>query len=481
MRHLAISFLIIISCSKLQGQESSLRAYLDTKQFYAPGTGNYLEIYFQFVGHSLKYKVVEEGIQAELAVSIEIRSNDSIIRKEGYLLKSPNFKDSIIDDFYDLRRYALKPGKYKLNLSLKDLLSKGKEITATQALVIDELGDGITFSDIEVIEYGKKGNEESPFHKSGYYMLPRLSSYFPKELKSLPVYLELYGSNTMGDSLCGLKQTLTNMETGVELSDFTVYNKIRTSEVVPIMRNVDISQVPSGKFALNFTLISRAMKELATQTYIFERTNEQDFSWTPENTILDPSFQASVADDSTSYFLESLIPISKPAEVKNIISTLKKHDREAERQHLQAFWTQTAPGNIYDAWIKYKMQVQLVERLYANNFQEGFETDRGRVYLQYGAPTNIVARETSPTEYPYEIWQYNKIGKFSNKRFIFYNPNLVNNTYTLLHSDMIGELKNPSWQLTLSKRNTNNGTVDDPNSNMMDHWGGESNNLFRQY
>jgi len=476
--------LLILYCSSVFavfGQETNLRAYLDTKQFYAPGTGNYLDIYFQFVGYSLKYKTVPEGIQGEIAVSIEVRSNDSIVRKDAYLLQSPVIKDSIVDDFFDVRRFALSPGKYTLKLTLKDLVANGKEINATQPLVIDELSEGIAFSDIEVIEYGKKGMEDSPFHRSGYYMLPRLSSYFPEESKSLPVYLELYHSNALGDSVCGLKQYVTNMETGSEIADLTLYTKIRTDEVVPLMRNIDLSQVPSGKFALNFTLISRSMKELATQTYFFERTNNLEISWDPESTILDPSFQSSISNDSTSYFLESLIPISKPAEVKNIISTLKKHDKEAERKHLQSFWMQSAPGNSYDAWIKYKLQVQLVEKLYSNNFQEGFETDRGRVYLQYGAPTNIISRETSPTEYPYEIWQYNKIGKFSNKRFIFYNPDLVNNTYRLLHSDMVGELKNPSWQLTLSKRNTNNGTVDDPNSNTLDHWGGDSKDLFRQY
>ena len=481
MKHSILFLFVLVVGLSANSQESSLRAYLDTKQFFAPGTGNYVEIYFQFVGYSLKYKPVSNGIQGEVAVSLEIRTNDSIVKSDAYLLQSPIIKDSIVDDFFDLRRYALNPGKYTLKITLKDLVANGKEINATQALMIDELGEGITFSDIEVIEYGKKGNEESPFHKSGYYMLPRLSSYFPQELESLPVYLELYQSNSLGDSVCGLKQSIINMDNGIELNELTVYNKITTADVVPIMRNVDISQVTSGKFALTYTLISRSMKELCSQTYLFERTNDQEVSWTPENTILDPSFQASVSDDSTAYYLECLIPISKPAEVKNIISTLKKHDRQAERKHLQAFWMQTAPGSSYDAWIKYKMQVQLVEKLYSNNFQEGFETDRGRVYLQYGAPTNIIARETSPTEYPYEIWQYNKIGKFSNKRFIFYNPDLVNNTYRLLHSDMIGELKNPSWQLTLSKRNTNNGTVDDPNSNTMDHWGGESNDLFRQY
>ena len=131
--------------------------------------------------------------------------------------------------------------------------------------------------------------------------------------------------------------------------------------------------------------------------------------------------------------------------------------------------------------MKYKAQVLFVENIYANNFQEGFETDRGRVYLKYGAPTNIIVKETSPSEYPYEIWQYNKIEKYSNKRFVFYNPDLVNRAFRLLHSDMIGELKNPSWRQTLSKRNSNNGTIDNPNQYLQDHFGGNSNDLFRQY
>ena len=131
--------------------------------------------------------------------------------------------------------------------------------------------------------------------------------------------------------------------------------------------------------------------------------------------------------------------------------------------------------------MKYKKQVDFVEKVYGNNFQEGFETDRGRVYLQYGAPSNIVAREASPSEYPYEIWTFNKIGVFSNKRFVFYNPDLVNRAYRLLHSDMIGELKNNSWPQILSKRNTVNGNIDNPNQNNVDHWGGNSNEYFRQY
>ena len=83
--------------------------------------------------------------------------------------------------------------------------------------------------------------------------------------------------------------------------------------------------------------------------------------------------------------------------------------------------------------------------------------------------------------YKYEIWVYDKIGVFSNKRFVFYNPDLVNNAYRLLHSDMLGELKNPAWQQILVKRNTNDGTVDDPNKFNQKAWGSNSYDLFRQY
>ena len=192
-------------------------------------------------------------------------------------------------------------------------------------------------------------------------------------------------------------------------------------------------------------------------------------------------FQASIHDDSVAYFLESLIPISKASEVKKIVSTIKSKNIEVQRKYIQSFWSKTAKNSPYEEWIKYKAQVLFVEKIYANNFQEGFETDRGRVYLKYGAPTNIIVRETSPSEYPYEIWQYNKIEKYSNKRFVFYNPDLVNRAFRLLHSDMIGELKNPTWRQTLSKRNSNNGTIDNPNQYLQDHFGGNSNDLFRQY
>lgn len=462
-------------------QQPKLRAYLDTKQFYSPTDGNYVEIYLQFSGSTIQYKGVDGGLQAELAISINILNESTSVASNVYRLQSPLMKDSIVEDFYDVQRFAVKPGKYSLSIELVDLNKNSEPVKSKSPIVIEELGESISISDISTIEYASKGDGSSPYYKSGYDMIPRISTFYPKELQSIPVYLELYNTLQLEDSVCGIKQFIVNSETGQEVADFTTMQKLNTSDVVPLLRNVDITNLTTGKYTLNYTILSRSMMELSTQSYEFERSNDLEVVFNPETILVDPAFQASITNDSVTFFLESLIPISKHTEVKNLIATLKTKDRELQRKHIQAFWLKTAPNNTNDAWLKYKAQVLLVQKLYSTNFQKGYETDRGRVYLQYGSPSSIMQKETSATEYPYEIWVYNKIGAFSNKRFIFYNPDLVNNGYRLLHSDMVGELKNAGWSQALSRRTSTNGNVDDPNANHQQGYGLNSNDLFRQY
>ena len=121
-----------------------------------------------------------------------------------------------------------------------------------------------------------------------------------------------------------------------------------------------------------------------------------------------------------------------------------------------------------------------MEKGYGTRIFPGYATDRGRVYLQYGAPNTVTTRESSPNEYPYEIWHYYKIRQFSNKRFVFYNPDLVGNNYRLLHSDLIGETQNYRWQYELIKRNANNVNIDDPTGGNSNTFGGNAATLYKQ-
>jgi GWxTD domain-containing protein len=158
---------------------------------------------------------------------------------------------------------------------------------------------------------------------------------------------------------------------------------------------------------------------------------------------------------------------------------LKQMDDTLKRQFIYSFWFNKNNVNPRKSWEDYKIQVNRIEKLFSTRIKRGYQTDRGRVYLKYGAPNNLIERPNEPSSYPYQIWHYYRLGKFNNKRFIFYMPDLVTNDYSILHSDVPGEVKNENWNATLNSRNSTNGNIDDPNSGNRDHWGTNSSTLFK--
>lgn len=472
-------FLLSPGFSSAQANKNKrLAAYLQVKQFYAPETGNYVELHFQYVGYTVSFVAQGNDLIGEIAVMIDVQQEGKSVANDAYRLSSPLMIDSIVDDFYDIKRFALEPGTYQCNLELLDLNSKNPSVKTNFEFVVEEFSDALSISDVIIAESAMKSGEFTTFSKSGYDIIPRISTFYPTELNMLPVYFEVYNSNILEDSLFSIRMQLVNVDNITELSEYRVVTKHKTAAVVPIFKTVTITTLPTGKYSLNMTVLDGKENELSTQSYEFERVNDANTIVNYAELVLDPAFQNSITDDSVGYYLASIIPISGHVQAGSILKVLKTKDKERQRRMIQAIWKQIDPINTYEAWMKYKQQIYFVAENFKNNFQPGFETDRGRVYLQYGAPSRTIHREVSSSELPYEIWEYNKIGVYSNKKFIFYNPDLINNNYILLHSDMVGELRNPRWQYELNRRNSKHGSVDDPNEYVPDSWGNNSRQLF---
>ena len=149
-----------------------------------------------------------------------------------------------------------------------------------------------------------------------------------------------------------------------------------------------------------------------------------------------------------------------------------------KQKFFYTFWKNRNLANPEYEWAQYRKKVNYVQKYYKTRIKEGFETDRGRIYCKYGAPNDKIQRPNEPSSYPYEIWRYYKVGIYSNKRFIFYMPDLVGNDYELLHSDLQGEVNNKNWQLILNKRNTPFQDIDQETGNS--HFGGNSGTYIEQ-
>lgn len=456
---------LFVLLSNSFGQKNQMKAFIDYKNYYSPEQGSYIDLQFQFVAYTIQFAAVDSVLQAKIAVSTVITSEPTgdTVYVDGFVLESPRMRDSIVEDFFDNLHIPLQPGNYTAHLNLTDILSKGKSLEGKLDIRVAETTSKVSTSDILIAEVATPStNMESPFQKSGYEIIPRISNFYSQSMTRIPYYVELYNTNLIQDSTFGLRQLVVSSQTNQVMPGFSRFTKIKPSPVVPVFRNMDISKLPSGSYHLTLEIIDKNNKTIGQAAdYFFERVNDIELKdENVEDIILNPAFQASITDDSLKYYLASLIPIARPAEVKSIIKTLKANSPDLCRKHIQQFWIQTSGNDAYNQWMIYKKNVVLVEANYGNNFQSGFETDRGRVYLQYGQPNTIIVRETSPSEYPYEIWHYYKIKTFSNKRFVFYNPDLVNNAYRLLHSDMVGEQQNYKWQEMLVKRNNAGQNVD---------------------
>ena len=466
--------------------QKQLRAYLNEHQFYSPEDGNYIEIQLNFVGHAISYKDVNGKQKGELEITqLFIQGND-VVLYDKYILSAPDIFDSIVEDFFDIHRYVLAPGDYTYELLIEDKNSGNSPVSVEKPLTIRDLSKDVSFSSITASHSINHADMNNPttFTKMGYDVIPLISNYFPTELKFLPYYVEVYGTDSFfKDSVFVVEQRIKSNEMSFDLEIYDRYYRYHPTSVKAIAKVIDISLLPTGNYTLELNLLNRNKDLIAQQTYNFDRNNADDVNQIAlENIVLDPAFMASIPDDSTGYYVASLIPISGPGEVRNILSILKERDNEKNKKYIQAYWRQTSNNNAYAQWMQYRAQVHQVEQLFGTNYQVGFETDRGRVYLQYGRPSQVSEQPQSNSEYPYEIWQYDKIDRFSNRRFIFYNTTNINNDYKLLHSDMVGELQNFRWQYALNKRNTSDGDIDSrTGGGFQEHYGRNSSLYYNSY
>lgn len=476
--------LATILCGFSFSQDRKLQAYLSEGQFYTPESGNYIEIQLNFIGHSLNYTTKDNSTYAELEISQVFSQNDTVVFADRYLLKSPEVIDSLVEDFFDIQKYPLSVGNYTYDLIIKDLNSKHKALSVSKNVEVKDLSLGFSISTFTAAASIRPNpQEQSVYTKIGYDVVPMIGNYYPTEIQNMLYYIEIYNTDAgLDDSVYVVEQRIVGRDVNLDLEQYTRYFRYKGSPIQPVSKVVDISLLPTGAYTLELNVLNRDKLILGRSSFDFDRNNTQEVNEIAyESIILDPAFEESLHMDSTGYYVASLIPISGQAEVKNIIRLLKLKDKEQNYRYLQAFWKQASPNNAFEAWMKYKAQVMVVERLFATNYQVGFETDRGRVYLEYGTPNSIIEQPSSPSEYPYEIWQYDQIKQYSNRRFVFYSPTNLNNDYRLLHSDMLGEIQNYRWKYALNKRNTPDGNLDDPTGGSSPHFGGNSSLYFNSY
>ncbi len=233
---------------------------------------------------------------------------------------------------------------------------------------------------------------------------------------------------------------------------------LNADTVVPFLAQIPIDELSSGNYSLTISVVDNDLHTLAKRKFHFTKENPMY-----KQANIPSGFAAYFANrDTLEESVKCLGPIADYSEQEITNSDSIKWISTAELERFFYYFWYTR-DSIYplEAWKSYLDKVVAVDHSFNTPNLRGYKTDRGRVYLHYGAPNHRIVSKYNPMTYPYEIWHYYSLPNGQvNVKFVFYNRDLVTNNYVLLQSTARGEIQNPQWQVELYSRMGTPGDID---------------------
>ena len=478
--------LILLVMTGFQTFAGGLRAYFSYAKFNVPGGKPYIETYLSVDGSSVKYATDDnKNWYGKLNIKVVFSKNDTIVNFNKYQLSSPVLTDTSLPplNFLDVQRYTLSEGTYSMKLTIKDVNSDKPPFESVTEITVGFNPNKITFSDIELVGDYRQSNEKSIFTKMGYSIFPYVFNYYPESVKKLTFYGEVYGADKVfADSTYILNYYIRPYEIDKKLDSYFRAKRVNPKEVTPILSSFSISKLPTGNYLLVLEARDRNNRVRASNQIFFQRYNPGvEFNLT---TLLaynaENTFVGRISNkDTLIKYIKYTFPISTDFERRYAESQIANPDVSILQKYFLNFWITRDKSNPEQAWIDYKHLVDYANKKFKTIALDGYETDRGRVFLKYGQPDNVTESYNEPAAYPYEIWQYYELKGQHNKKFVFYTRDIVTNDFQLIHSDAVGELRNNQWQYIVYKRVMYPGNVVDPIS-QPNSWGNKSTDYYLQ-
>ena len=439
---------------------SAVDLFYTFNQFYSPEQGTYIETALNIPTASLELKENANGsLSAAVDLTIVFTKEDGqVAAYDKYNLQSPEFasKKEAMSALVDVKRFVLPAGSYNMEITYKDQNSDAEAKSINEKVLIEFNENRVQISDISLLEEYGEATEEDPFYKNGLRLVPYVLGYYPNTFTRLKFYAEIYNSNL---DLGKDATYLVNYYIGKHGENKATqgkkgFKKQTAAPVNVLLAEMEMDDLGSGNYNLMVEVRNKQNELLEMKGVFFQRNNRmQSVGVTDLNTVdISDSFVEELGSGELDYALGALIPIVSDNQATYIdnLRLAPTIDLKSKRQYLLNYWVDVDPHYPEDSYKEYMTVVDAVEQTYASKIRRGFETDRGLVFLKYGKPTFVDYQAgIAQANHPYEIWHYDNLKSQSNIRFIFYDPDLSSNEFVLLHSDLRGEINDPSWKATV--------------------------------
>lgn len=452
----------------VHAQELPVQLDIDTGSYLYGGGESLLEVYVSVGIHTLTFSPVPEGYRAELPVTIEVvpassdapgSSGADAVYAETLDLQFVLPDTSLLRDrreYVQQVRALVAPGAYDVIAKVAAAPGRSQlELRASDVIVPDyEEVEGAAVSSIQLASsISRAEGADGAFVKSGLEIQPNPTTVFAMNaegvgMRSVPYYAEVYGTDAAidGESYTVLAY-LSQSNRPNPLPDYQQRTERPVRPVDVVVGRFDITGLPSGTYFLRIAALNSANEPVAERgqkLYVVNPTVD------PEETFvagadLETLLYEGMSIEEVDQEIEQVLVV---ADERFISASRELESLESKRAFLIGYWRaqDTDPNpNVNTARDAFFRRLAIVQDRYREPLTPGYRTERGRVFLKYGAPSEIDRNLVNTETIPYEIWTYESIPGEGRSTFVFADR-LSTGNMELIHSDVTGEISRPNWE-----------------------------------
>jgi len=443
----SILFVVLVVCMVMSARtqaiepNEALRLRADYARFRGDEKNMFVEVYYSIPQRSLTYKAEEAGFKGGVDITLMIMQKDSMVYGDRWVVPH-TMKDTSGNkagmNLVGLTSIGLPEGEYTLKMIGRDRHNISRKDSLTMRLPLRMLNETtMVISDIELATNIKQqGNKASPFYKNTLEVVPSPEGVYSEDQK-LFYYAEAY--NLLAGDMGGdyYVKTVVFDAIGREVISRERTRK-RSSESSVVVDNVSVEQFRSGTYTLAVGLLDSGKKVLSStgkKFYVYNRKLGIDSSLNTSTRSGSISEYAGVEEPELNREFDWARYEATDAE-KSQFKVLKGAD--TKRKFLAEFW-QRRPFELKQEYLK---RVAYANTAFNILQRQGYLTDRGRVYITYGPPSDY-DRHPNESEYrPYEVWTFQDIQGGVVFAFVQRSPG---GDYELVHSTHRNELHDENW------------------------------------
>ncbi len=428
----------------------TFRLEMDAARFSAQESQTYLEIYYAVPEACLAFRPDSGRLVGGLRMHLEVSSETSAVASKEWLVPHSVADTALLargQSLTGIVSVALPKGSYRLRLAASDLEEPARRDSIATPLAITGFDEErASLSDIELCSSVRQStNTASVFYKNTLEVVPNPSRTYGAGLPILQWYAEIYNLARMtGNEPLVLRASVIN-GAGVVVRE-QARAKSRQYNSTVEAGTMNLAGVPGGSYRLRLTVVDtartpeRALASVEKKFFVYRTDAVADTTLAPR------------LDGAGEYGFRTEEEIRREFQIaKYIANELEVRQFEAmpdlrSRQNFMAeFWRRrdTEPATMVNEFKQaFDARVAYANANLSNRYNDGWKSDRGRVYIVYGPADEVERVPSSAESLPYEIWHYN--GLQGGVIFVFVDRNNFGN-YMLVHSTHRDELHNENW------------------------------------